>query len=84
MLEYATLLTSDELIRPEHLRLPAAPLPAGAAQTDTIDFHLSLSPEELSLDNLNQKIMEIALQRCGGNKSRAASLLKISRKKFYR
>lgn len=84
VLEYATLLTSDELIRPEHLRLPAAPLPAGAAQTDTIDFHLSLSPEELSLDNLNQKIMEIALQRCGGNKSRAASLLKISRKKFYR
>jgi DNA-binding NtrC family response regulator len=83
VLEYAALLTSDELIRPEHLRLPAAPSPAGTA-TDTIDFHLSLAPQELSLETLNMQIMEIALQRCGGNKSKAAALLKVNRKKFYR
>jgi len=84
VLEYAALLTSDELIRPEHLRLPSAPSPAGTAQTDTIDFHLSLAPEEMSLDTLTMKIMEMALQRCGGNKSKAAALLKVNRKKFYR
>jgi len=84
VLEYAALLTSDELIRPEHLRLPAAPSPAGTAQTDTIDFHLSLSPQDLSLETLTMKIMEMALQRCGGNKSKAAALLKVNRKKFYR
>lgn len=61
VLEYAALLTSDELIRPEHLRLPTAPSSAGTAQTATVDFHLSLSPEELSLDALNLKIMEIVL-----------------------
>jgi DNA-binding NtrC family response regulator len=85
VLEYAALLTSDELIRPEHLRLPAAaPSPAGTVQNDTIDFHLSLAPQELSLETLTMQIMEIALQRCGGNKSKAAALLKVNRKKFYR
>ncbi|MGD9949774.1 MAG: sigma-54-dependent transcriptional regulator [Desulfobulbus sp.] len=85
VLEYAALLTSNELIRPEHLRFSAVPSPTETAtQADTIDFHLSLSPEELSLENLTLKIMEIALQRCGGNKSKAAALLKVNRKKFYR
>jgi len=84
VLEYATILVSDELIRPEHLRLPANQSLTDTTETATVDFNISLSPEELSLDTITIKIMEIALQRCGGNKSKAAALLKVNRKKFYR
>lgn len=84
MLEYAAIMVSDELIRPEHLRLPGAqPLP-GASSTTTVDFNICLPPEELSLENMTNKILEMALQRCGGNKSQAAALLKVNRKMFYR
>ncbi len=84
LLEYATIVVSDELIRPEHLRLsPSRPAVATSAAA-TVDFHISLLPEELSLDALTQRIMDMALERCGGNKSKAAALLKVNRKKFYR
>jgi DNA-binding NtrC family response regulator len=88
VLEYATILVSDELIRPEHLRLStAAPLP-GQTDPNTIDYHLRLSLDELSLDqileNFTGKVLEQTLLACGGNKSQAASLLKVNRKIFYR
>jgi len=84
VLEYAAIMVSDELIRPEHLRLPSAPPSPGTARADMFDFRISLSAGEISLDAITGKILEIALQRCGGNKSQAASLLKINRKMFYR
>jgi DNA-binding NtrC family response regulator len=84
VLEYAAIMVSDELIRPEHLRLSSSqPLP-GTPDTNTVDYHLSIPPEELSLDSLTAKILEMTLQRCGGNKSQAASILKVDRKRFYR
>ena len=84
VLEYAAIMVSSELIRPEHLRLQTTQMSPGKPDTNTIDFNISISPVELSLDTLNDKILEIALQRCGGNKSQAAALLKINRKMFYR
>jgi transcriptional regulator with PAS, ATPase and Fis domain len=83
-LEYAAIMTSDELIRPEHLRLATLQSSQGSHDTDKIDFHLSLSPEDLSLDALTLEILNIALRHCDGNKSKAAALLKINRKMFYR
>ncbi len=84
VLEYAAIMVSDELIRPEHLRLSSSrPLP-GTPDTHSVDYHISLSPEELSLDSLTAKVLEITLQRCGGNKSQAAAMLKVDRKRFYR
>lgn len=84
VLEYAAIMVSDELIRPEHLRLPAAqPLP-GTHDTTTVDFPISLSAEEVSLESITAKVLDMALQRCGGNKSQAAALLKVNRKMFYR
>jgi len=77
-------MVSDELIRPEHLRLTAAQPLSTTLDTATIDFHVCLSAEELSLDSITGKILEMALQRCGGNKSQAAALLKVNRKMFYR
>jgi DNA-binding NtrC family response regulator len=87
VLEYAAIMVSDELIRPEHLRLPVTQQVSGNSpgpETGTVDFQISLPPEELSLEAITGKILEMALQRCGGNKSQAAALLKVNRKMFYR
>jgi DNA-binding NtrC family response regulator len=83
MLEYATIMISNELIRPEHLRLSTTQSPYGTPDKAKIDFQISISPGELSLDSVTRKILDIALQRCGGNKSKAAALLKVNRKMFY-
>ncbi len=85
VLEYATIMVSDELIRPEHLHFSSRqPLTGAHESAATIDFHISLPPEELSLDAITAKILDMTLQQCGGNKSRAAALLKVNRKMFYR
>lgn len=84
VLEYAAILVSDELIRPEHLRLPLAQPLAGTPAADTVDFRISLPAKEISLNSITAKILEITLQQCGGNKSQAAALLKVNRKMFYR
>jgi len=84
VLEYATIMTADELIRPEHLRLPGSEQSAGSDATGRIEFRVSLAPEDLSLDAITMRILNIALERCNGNKSQAAALLKVNRKMFYR
>ncbi len=84
VLEYAAIMVSNELIRPEHLRLPIAQPLSATPDAATVDFQISLSAEELSLDSITGKILEMTLQRCGGNKSQAAALLKVNRKMFYR
>lgn len=84
VLEYAAIMVSDELIRPDHLRLPGArPMPDALA-SPTIDFTISLPPEELSLDAVTKAVLDMSLQKCGGNKSEAAKMLKVNRKMFYR
>jgi DNA-binding NtrC family response regulator len=87
VLEYAAILVSDELIRPEHLRLPKINPSPGTPATNVIDYHISLPLDELSLDaildTVTSNILDLTLQRCGGNKSQAASILKVNRKRFY-
>ena len=88
VLEYATIMVSDELIRPGHLRFAASPPLPEAHETNAADFQISLSLGELSLDAIleavTSKVLGLTLQRCGGNKSQAALLLKVNRKIFYR
>lgn len=85
MLEYATIMVSDELIRPEHLRLPnSSQSLTDTCDTTSVDFNISLSPEDTSLETITAKVLDMALARCGGNKSQAAALLKVNRKMFYR
>jgi len=83
-LEYAAIMVSDELIRPEHLRTVSAEecIPTTAAGSG--DFTVSLPYTELSLEAITGRVLQIALERCAGNKSRAAALLKVDRKRFYR
>lgn len=85
VLEYAAIVVSDELIRPEHLRLTGGKTSGGCGHgAGCHEYRLEFPSEELSLDALVQKVLEITLDRCGGNKSKAADLLKVNRKMFYR
>lgn len=90
VLEYATILVSDKLIKPEHLRIPSVQPPSQPSQQDAamFDYHVRLPVDGVSLDailhDFTEKILELTLTRCQGNKSKASALLKINRKKFYR
>ena len=84
LIEYATIVTNGDLIQPEHLRLQQEPQPFHKDQVnDRICLNFNFSPEEFSLDAVSQQLMAWALEKCHGNKSSAARLLKASRKLFY-
>jgi DNA-binding NtrC family response regulator len=86
-LERAAILTSGDLIRPEHLGLlhdtPLSPNPQDEDPLFT-SFHLKIPTQSLSLSSLTSQILSRTLERCRGNKSKAAQILKIDRKMFYR
>lgn len=89
LLEYATIMIRNELIRPEHLRIPTRQQSDFASQDSSMfDYHVKLPVVGISLDTIlsdfTDKILELTLVRCHGNKTQAATLLKINRKKFYR
>jgi DNA-binding NtrC family response regulator len=82
-LEYATLVTGGDLIRPEHLRIEKlAPVPEDPGD-DRISLRFSFSREAFSMAAVTEQVTAWALEQCGGNKSSAARLLKASRKLFY-
>jgi DNA-binding NtrC family response regulator len=86
-LERAAILTSGGLIRPEHLGLLRDAPRAGGAPVSgppSSTYHLSIPPHSLSLAALTSQILSLTLERCRGNKTKAAQLLKIDRKMFYR
>lgn len=83
LLEYATIVTSGDLIQPEHLRMQQSVSPQAVSASDRITLNFSFSPEEFSLDAVNQQVIQWAMGRCNNNKSSAARLLKASRKLFY-
>ncbi len=86
-LERAAILTTGDLMRPEHLGL----LSDGHQMESSLDsdslkttYTLNIPSESLSLTALTSLILSQTLERCRGNKSKAANLLKIDRKMFYR
>jgi DNA-binding NtrC family response regulator len=83
-LEYAAIVTSGDLIRPEHLRLsPPAGAHSAVPDGGRINLDLSFDREAFSLEAVNAKVLAWALEQCGQNKSSAARLLKTTRKLFY-
>jgi DNA-binding NtrC family response regulator len=84
MLEYAAIMVSDELIRPEHLRMVDAAAVNPAPHDNGYNLHINLADKEISLEAITDQILQKALGYCDGNKSKAASLLKVDRKRFYR
>ncbi|NJD38130.1 MAG: sigma-54-dependent Fis family transcriptional regulator [Geobacter sp.] len=84
-IEYATIVSEETLIRPEHLRLPQ--IGADSCCTEPVDGRISVcfsfSRDEFSLETLTSRSISWALEQCDNNKSAAARLLKVSRKLFY-
>ncbi len=83
LLEYATIVTTGDLIRPEHIRLLSPGADHEEPESDLISLRLDFSPEEFSLEAVTRRVMAWALNQCENNKSSAARLLKCSRKLFY-
>ncbi len=74
-IERAVVLGSGEEIRPEHLPLNVRGAPP--AQEDLV---ARLLESDLSLDDLERKLIERALQRTNGNQSKAAKMLGLTRR----
>ncbi|MGD9948774.1 MAG: sigma-54-dependent transcriptional regulator [Desulfobulbus sp.] len=74
--ERVVLMEDGETILPEHLAFLGvvlhAPLPSNT-------LHIRIPPEGIDLEKLTQDLIVQALKLSGGNKSRAAKLLGISR-----
>lgn len=81
-IERATILADGDLIGPSELGLSRGEK-AGYAGGD-VRLEISLSSHEFSLEAAVNQILQIALERCNGNKTDAAKLLKVDRKLFYR
>ena len=80
----AILIPDGELMRPEHIAPGTPPLTADSDSPDEICYRLSFTPDVLSLEAATNSILDITLARCDGNKTKAAALLKVNRKMFYR
>jgi len=84
----AILVPAGELIRPDHLATVAGVPPQTQPQLQPtpgqFDYPLSFTSDEISFETITNRILDITLERCNGNKSKAASLLKVNRKWFYR
>jgi transcriptional regulator with PAS, ATPase and Fis domain len=79
-IERALLLCDGGPVTPDHLPTPIVlPLPAGSP-TDAI---ASLPPGGVNLADLERRLIEEALTRAKGNKSRAARLLGLPRGQLY-
>jgi DNA-binding NtrC family response regulator len=82
LIERAAIITDGELIRPDHLSTDTRKI--RRADTDMIHLDIRISSDEFSLDAATEQIKDIILKRCDGNKSKAADMLKVNRKRFYR
>jgi DNA-binding NtrC family response regulator len=86
-LERASIITDNELIKPEHLTISAT----GRRKEDifnnsanAVQITIDLDSPNTSLDSIVDKILQKTLDKCGDNKSLAAEILKVNRKMFYR
>jgi two-component system response regulator HydG len=74
-LERAIILAGEGVIRPEHLGPSAGPRARNVAS--------ELLAEGFNLDAFERELLHAALARAGGNKSAAARLLGITRRRSY-
>jgi len=77
----AILAEEDAPIGPEQIFLPRE---AHTLDTASDEVVIAMPPSEFTLDNVIGAALKAALARCGNNKTRAAELLKVDRKMFYR
>jgi DNA-binding NtrC family response regulator len=80
--EYAAIRARAAMVAPEDL---PAKLQAGNARTHTQESSLAALYNDLvSLDELERRYLLHVLEKVGGNRTRAAEILGIDRRTFYR
>jgi len=85
-------IVCDGLIQPEHLYISncgvtgsvGANTEADLPSSGAITYHFAFIPDMVSMEAVTRRVLDITLDWCNGNKSQAASFLKVSRNKFYR
>jgi two-component system response regulator AtoC len=77
-LERALILSRSGIIMPEHVKLAAGPPSADPLDTFSLEDGL-----HGAVQKLERKLIERALAAAGGNRTRAAQLLKINRRLLY-
>ena len=75
VLERATILAGEASIGPEHLTLGVAPRSRNVVS--------ELLVPGFDLDGFERELLHAAMERAGGNKSAAARLLGITRRRLY-
>ncbi len=75
-MERALILAGEEEIAPPHLSFLAAPSPARGRAADVLG-------EGFDLDAFERDLIHAALERAGGNKTAAARMLGITRRRLY-
>ncbi len=75
-LERALILAGEAEIAPEHLSPRGASTPRGRHAAELVG-------EGFSLDGFEAELIQAALERAGGNKTEAARLLGVSRRRLY-
>ena len=87
-LERAVLLSDGELIRPGHLgngaARPKTGGPAVSRVNGDIDIRMRFTRDEFSYETAVDRLLEEVLALCDDNKVKAAELLGMNRKVFYR
>jgi DNA-binding NtrC family response regulator len=76
ILERAVILSGSGLITPEHISISESP---GGAPENVLRSLIG----EKTLPEVEKTMIELALERAGGNKSKAAKLLGITRRTLY-
>jgi two-component system response regulator AtoC len=78
-IERVVLLENDDVVRAEHFRSENAARLRVADAPNGRQVRITLPPDGMPLSVLEREILREALARCGGNVSRAARYLSISR-----
>jgi DNA-binding NtrC family response regulator len=89
----AIIVPNGNLIRSKHLSIAtplheeAATSPAATADhtpdEDEFGYRFSFSRDAISLEAITRRVLDLSLEQCGGNKTKAAQLLKVGRNMFY-
>ncbi|MBM3751366.1 MAG: sigma-54-dependent Fis family transcriptional regulator [Acidimicrobiia bacterium] len=76
LVERAVLLTEDGTLQPADFGTIGTPIPTPGAEVET---PFTLPPQGVNLEDVERSLVEQALERSGGNQTRAATLLGLHR-----
>ena len=88
----AIIVPNGSLIRSKHLSIATPAQQTAISPATTADhvpddnefgYRFSFSRDTISLDAITRRVLDLTLEQCGGNKTKAAQVLKVGRNMFY-